>query len=1347
MVASSSGSGIDRLNLTEAAEKEFSGGEGVVPGLLLQIDRNSRAVKSPETSLPNSPRSRESGLVVSLFPTRPHIFGISQTQQLDRENALQGDCAETLEGPELRPLEAEALSLSRMLKSLQPLEAFPGFSTSAVPVVGPFPPASSQKTGHERHLSQERNRGETVQGTGGDGSGVAEEPTSLRPDKGLRVAVKGRSDGFSGDGGLTNANLPPTGAKSKRRVLSYSSQASTPSSSIGSASELQFPTVDLRSPPSPEPLLAPRPGSPIKWRPKTPSMSPLEESHLPKKFQETPVQGLVVERNISVSDNFAGNMTGKVLFQEEKKKPDANEVVPVESERSAMVRRMKAAYIDMDEEELLNTMIPQGVPSMDANGKDYSIALEYHGPPIGHEVPKVEPLDASAVPGRPFNEPRYGSKPTSPSNNGKTSSSSRPRSSVSFVNPFPAWFNNDQRNRDRNKRDTPSGSASEAGDDAGTSSAQLSPPPRSRTPSLLAADFRELETTTSEAGDDAGTSSAPLSPPPRSRTPSLLAADFRELETTTSEVSRSPLEPDLADVPVPVNTTLSGAAPTSSRTLEGTSDDESEFASKIGSPADSRASVSESFRAYAEDSIVAKSEPMGLWKQQNSVEYSNEDPYRQAGHKPRSMSLPGIQAIASIGSQAVGSHLTPTNGENSAAPKRQPRRKGECYHCHRGHRLTDKECCLVCNAKYCYNCVLTAMESMPEGRKCKECIGKPVDEAKRPYIGKPSRLLNRLLRLQEVQQIMKAEKECAANQLRPEQLYVNGRQLTEEELAILLKCPNPPQKLKPGRYWYDMQSGLWGKEGERPDKLISPDMRVGGHLQENASNGTTQVFMNGRELGKLELKMLKLAGVHCPPSTHLWVEPDGSYQEEGQNNFKGNIWNKTSIRLLYPFFSLPTPGASNRYTQRASPDIYMAGSSLQNKLQKILLLGDEGSGRSTLFKQTKFLFKEGFTREERIQMKVVIQRHIYRYIGILLEGRERFEEEDDDLEDNTRGYATGDYSDENNGTKQNMYALDGRLKQQAEWFSEMLAEGSFDIFISTSSTEYPLLVDELWRDPAIQATHKRRDDLNSLPDAAEYFLDKVVDLFSNDYLPSDEDILRAEGLAQGSGLAEVEFCLDDKMPSYQDHDDASPGRYQLIKVGGKGMSEGCKWLSMFEDVHAVVFCVAISEYDQVLVDNSGVSRSKLRQTELFESVLRHQVLAEKPMVLLLNKYDLFEEKICKGIPLTTCEWFSDFRPVGASQMTAQMRAQQGYTYVVHKYKELFASSNRKLFTFKLNAIEKEKVLEAFQYVREILKWKENGWDLFPDEPSYSTDFSSYQNFPTPGRDDFFVDRNKKSMEF
>ncbi|XP_008792615.2 extra-large guanine nucleotide-binding protein 1-like [Phoenix dactylifera] len=678
------------------------------------------------------------------------------------------------------------------------------------------------------------------------------------------------------------------------------------------------------------------------------------------------------------------------------------------------------------------------------------------------------------------------------------------------------------------------------------------------------------------------------------------------------------------------------------------------------------------------------------------------------------------------------------------SPRGRRVKKEACYQCLKGSRFTEKEACLACDAKYCSGCVLWAMGSMPEGRKCVSCIGSSIMETKMEKLGKPSRMLKRLLSSLEVQQVMRSEMDCEANQLRPDDICVNEKKLTQEEMVLLQSCPCPPSKLKPGYYWYDKFSGFWGKQGHKPHKVISPNLNVGGNIMKNASNGNTGVLINGREITKVELRMLKWAGVQCAGKPHFWVNADGTYQEEGQKNIKGQIWGKPILKLLGPVLSLPIPSNPsnlsgeevNNMVNRAVPD-YLE----QKTLRRLLLVGDQGSGTSTIFKQAKFLYGSvPFSEDERQDIKLVIQRNIYNYLGILLEGREWFEEES--LTDKRKSKQFHSSGPENNGSDEHdmtEYYISPRLKAFSDWLLKIMASGNLEAVFPAATRVYAPLVEELWNAAAIQATYRRRNELRLLPSVASYFLEQVVDICRVEYEPSDMDILYADGITSSNGLACTDFffpCLagDGNGNDVDDHLDTLLIRYQLIRLHTKSLGEKCKWLDMFEDVRLVIFCVALSDYDEYFEDANGVGINKMMESKrLFESIVGHPALDQMDFLLILNKFDLLEQKIDMA-SLTLCEWFDDFNPVVSHNRpnnnnsrnisNGATMAQQAFHYIAVKFKKLFYSlTGRKLHVTLANGLDLDSVDAALRYAWEILKWEDER--LAFGEAVDSTEPSSY----------------------
>lgn len=644
----------------------------------------------------------------------------------------------------------------------------------------------------------------------------------------------------------------------------------------------------------------------------------------------------------------------------------------------------------------------------------------------------------------------------------------------------------------------------------------------------------------------------------------------------------------------------------------------------------------------------------------------------------------------------------------------RPEKRGQCYYCHKGNRLTEKEACIVCNAKYCRRCILRAMGSMPEGRKCLSCIRFPIQESKRHLLGKSSHMMRRLFHESVVKQIMDSEVSCPTNQLSPESIYVNGSPLRLKELMILQNCPNPPRSLKAGKYWYDKVAGFWGKEGHKPCQIITPKLSVGGdRINRNASNGNTNVLINGREITKAELWMLQSAGVQCAGNPTFWVDPDGTYLEEGMGLVKGKIWERKRTKALCTLLSLPTPESTNP-GRPLNQTVDVLRSLEQTAVCKVLLVGNDQSGTSTIYKQARVLYEVPFSEEERGNIKLMIQSTLYGYLGRLLEGREQFEEES--LMEVRRRQPMdqpGPSATSSGIQDRTEYTIGPRLKAFSDWLIKIMVSGNLDIIFPPATREYAPYVEELWKDAAIQATYNRRDELH-LPRVATYFLDRAVEIAKVDYEPSDIDVLYAEGITTSNGLASMEFSFhqtkNDDFRNQEKHPDPV-SRYQLIRVHAKSLGENCKWLEMFEDVGMVLFCVSLTEYDEYEVNNSGVLVNKMLESKrLFERIVTHPIFQESNFLLILNKFDLLEEKIDQA-PLTRCEWFEDFNPVISHNQRIRGNmaplAQRAFHYIAVKYKKLFASlTGRKLYVCPVTALESDTVDGALRYAREVLRWEE-----------------------------------------
>ena len=256
---------------------------------------------------------------------------------------------------------------------------------------------------------------------------------------------------------------------------------------------------------------------------------------------------------------------------------------------------------------------------------------------------------------------------------------------------------------------------------------------------------------------------------------------------------------------------------------------------------------------------------------------------------------------------------------------------------------------------------------------------------------------------------------------------------------------------------------------------------------------------------------------------------------------------------------------------------------------KLLLLGAGDSGKTTLRKQMRNLFGNGFTKEMREEFVPVI-------LNLLTSG---FEDILDAMK-NTLHLELNTPEALSAATKVMELTKSQKRLQALEpaQVSAMITLLSSPVFMQAVVRRSEFQLQDCWSTFA--------EELKAFPAWG-----------GPGWLPSIEDCVACR--VRTSGI-QVESFVMDNVP------------FRVFDVGGQ-RAERRKWIHCFDNVTAVIFVAAISEYDQTLFEDRKKNRLE-EAIDLFDEVCNMPVFEKIDMILFLNKRDLFEKKyMVHGVPL------------------------------------------------------------------------------------------------------------------
>nr|AAL11437.1 G-protein alpha subunit 1 [Phytophthora palmivora] len=312
---------------------------------------------------------------------------------------------------------------------------------------------------------------------------------------------------------------------------------------------------------------------------------------------------------------------------------------------------------------------------------------------------------------------------------------------------------------------------------------------------------------------------------------------------------------------------------------------------------------------------------------------------------------------------------------------------------------------------------------------------------------------------------------------------------------------------------------------------------------------------------------------------------------------------------------------------------------VEHEKVKLLLLGAGESGKSTVFKHMKILYGASLTEEEKRHCTPIIYNNVVTSMKMLIE-----------------------------------QCTEMKLKGEV-----VCAQDFEDIRTLSDEAEVNPVVGQkiknLWTDPGIVATWNRRAEFQII-ESVKYNSNDLDRIMRDDYAATQQDMLYAR--VRTSGIVEERYQIDG-------------ATFVMYDVGGQ-RNERKKWIHCFEDVTAVIFVAALSEYDQSLYEDASTNRM-IEAITLFDEIINNKFFLNSAMILFLNKKDLFQDKIKKVDPKTV-DVFKDF-PGGIGDY------ELGVQYFLGKFMEMNRQPEKEIYHHVTCATDSQNVQVVFNACKDI----------------------------------------------